>query len=59
MALRAELLDGESLYSLSEAKVLIESLRKHYDTFRPHSTLPPLTYCAVVRRPRRCVGRVN
>ena len=37
--LRDELLDGEILYSLAEAKVVIESWRQHYNTKRPHSAL--------------------
>jgi putative transposase len=37
--LRDELLDREIFYSLTEAKVLIEMWRKHYNTVRPHSSL--------------------
>src|SRR4051794_17764879 len=37
--LRDELLDGEIFYSLQEAKVVIESWRRHYNTKRPHATL--------------------
>ena len=37
--LRDELLDGEIFYSLSEAKVVIESWRRHYNTDRPHGSL--------------------
>lgn len=37
--LRDELLNGEIFYSLAEAKVLIESWRRHYNTARPHSSL--------------------
>ena len=37
--LRDELLDGEIFYTLTEAKVLIEQWRKHYNTIRPHSAL--------------------
>ncbi len=37
--LRDELLDGEIFYSLSEAKIVIESWRQHYSTRRPHSSL--------------------
>jgi putative transposase len=37
--LRDELLNGEIFYSLKEAKVLIESWRRHYNTLRPHSSL--------------------
>ncbi len=37
--LRDELLEREIFYSLTEAKVLIEMWRKHYNTVRPHSSL--------------------
>ena len=37
--LRDELLDREIFYSLTEAKVLIDMWRKHYNTVRPHSSL--------------------
>ncbi|GAU86069.1 mobile element protein [Bosea sp. BIWAKO-01] len=37
--LRDELLNGEIFYSLAEAKAVIESWRKHYNTVRPHSSL--------------------
>ena len=37
--LRDELLNGEIFYSLAEAKSVIESWRKHYNTKRPHSSL--------------------
>ncbi len=37
--LRDELLNGEIFYSLAEAKVVIESWRRHYNTARPHSSL--------------------
>ena len=37
--LRDELLDGEIFYSLAEAKIVIESWRRHYNTKRPHSSL--------------------
>ena len=37
--LRDELLNGEIFYSLKEAQILIEKLRKHYNTKRPHSAL--------------------
>lgn len=38
-SLRDELLNGESFYSLNEAKVIIENWRKHYNEIRPHSSL--------------------
>ena len=37
--LRDELLDGEIFYSLAEAKIVIESWRRHYNTERPHRSL--------------------
>jgi transposase InsO family protein len=33
------LLDGEIFYSLAEAKIVIESWRRHYNTMRPHGSL--------------------
>ena len=37
--LRDELLKGEIFYTLEEAKVIIESWRRHHNTVRPHSSL--------------------
>ena len=37
--LRDELLDGEVFHSLAEAKVVIESWRRHHNSDRPHSAL--------------------
>ncbi len=37
--LRDELLNGEILSTLKEAKVLIETWREHDNTIRPHSSL--------------------
>jgi putative transposase len=37
--LRNERRDGEIFYSLQEAKVVIESWRRHYNTVRPHASL--------------------
>ena len=37
--LRDELLNGEIFYSLKEAKIVIESWRRHYNTLRPHGSL--------------------
>lgn len=37
--LRDDLLNGDIFYSVKEAKVLIESWRRHYNTVRPHSSL--------------------
>lgn len=37
--MRYELLNGEIFYSMTEARVIIERWRKHYNTIRPHSAL--------------------
>ena len=37
--MRYQLLDGEIFYSLTEAKVIIERWRRHYNEVRPHSSL--------------------
>jgi len=37
--LRDELLNGEMLDTLMEAKILVEGWRKEYNRFRPHSSL--------------------
>ena len=37
--LRDELLNGEIVYTLKEAGILIEQWRQHYNTVRPHSSL--------------------
>ena len=37
--LRDELLARETLYTLTEAKILIERWRREYNTVRPHSAL--------------------
>jgi transposase InsO family protein len=37
--LRDELLNGEIFYTLKEARIVIESWRRHYNTQRPHSSL--------------------
>ena len=36
--IRDELLDGEILYSLAEARIIVESWRRHYNTIRPHQS---------------------
>ena len=41
--LRYELLNGEALDTLDEAKVLVDAWRKIYHRIRPHSTLGDLT----------------
>lgn len=43
--MRYQLLDGELFYTLKEAQIVIEQWRRHYNTFRPHSSLggkPPV-----------------
>jgi len=37
--LRDELLKGEIFYTLEEARIVIETWRRHYNTIRPHSSL--------------------
>jgi putative transposase len=37
--LRDELLNGEIFYTLAEARIIIESWRRHYNTVRPHGSL--------------------
>jgi transposase InsO family protein len=37
--LRDELLDGEIFYTLREAKIIIESWRRHFNAIRPHESL--------------------
>lgn len=37
--MRYELLNGELFYNMTEAKVVIENWRQHYNTKRPHSSL--------------------
>jgi putative transposase len=37
--LRDELLNGEIFYSLAEARIIIESWRRHYNCVRPHGSL--------------------
>src|ERR1700704_2629229 len=52
--LRDELLNGEIFYTLQEAKVIIESWRRHYNTVRPHSSLgyrPPAPEFFMLARP--------
>ncbi len=57
--LRDELLDGEIFYSLKEAKVVIESWRRHYNTLRPHGSLgykPPAPEVFVPAMPMRAAS---
>lgn len=37
--LRDELLNGETFYSLAEARIVVEGWRRQYNTVRPHSSL--------------------
>ena len=37
--LRDELLAGEIFYTLAEAKIIVESWRRHFNTVRPHGSL--------------------
>jgi Integrase core domain len=37
--LRDELLNGEIFYKLREARIVIESWRRHYNTIRPHASI--------------------
>lgn len=37
--LRDELLNGEIFYSQAEARIIIESWRRHYNAVRPHASL--------------------
>lgn len=37
--LRDELIDGEIFYTLKEARIIVESWRRHYNTVRPHGSL--------------------
>ena len=37
--LRDALLDGEIFYSLAEARIVVESWRRHYNAKRPHASL--------------------
>ena len=37
--LRDELLDGEIFYTLAEAKIIVESWRRHFNAVRPHGSL--------------------
>jgi len=52
--LRDELLNGEIFYSLKEARIVIESWRRHYNEIRPHSSLgykPPAPEVLFPARP--------
>ena len=51
--LRDELLNGEIFYSLKEARVVIESWRRHYNEVRPHSSLDYRPPAPAVRIPAR------
>ena len=58
--LRDELLDGEIFYSLKEARIVIESWRRHYNTVRPHGSLgykPPAHEVFVPARAARAAAQ--
>lgn len=58
--LRDELLDGEIFYSLKEARIVIESWRRHYNTVRPHGSLgykPPAPEVYVPARAARAAAQ--
>ena len=63
--LREELLNGEILYSLAEARIGIEGWRQHYNAVRPHASLgyrPPAPEVFVPVSPRgrlRSWGRLR
>ena len=58
--LRDELLDGEIFYTLAEARIIIESWRRFYNTLRPHGSLgyrppaPEVFISANARAPALC-----
>ncbi len=60
--LRDELLDGEIFFTLAEARIVIESWRRHYNLVRPHSALgyrapaPEVTVLASPAWPAPLVG---
>src|SRR5665811_2346126 len=52
--LRDELLNGEIFYTLEEARIVIESWRRHYNEVRPHSShkyKPPAPEVLISTRP--------
>ncbi|MFN8829376.1 MAG: integrase core domain-containing protein, partial [Labrys sp. (in: a-proteobacteria)] len=54
--LRDELLNGEIFYSLAEARTVIESWRRFYNTQRPHGSLgykPPAPEVFIPANPAR------
>ncbi len=52
--LRDELLNGEILYSLAEARVIIEAWRRDYNESRPHMALNGLSPSEFARKTRSC-----
>jgi hypothetical protein len=54
-----ELLDGEILYTLREAQIVIESWRRHFNTISPHKSLgcKPLAHECSCQQPLR--GRLR
>ena len=60
--LRDELLDGEIFYSLAEAKIVVESWRRHYNTERPHGSLgykPPAPEVFIPTAPGRASAQLR
>ncbi len=60
--LRDELLNGEIFYTLKEARVLIESWRRHYNEVRPHSSLgyrPPAPWARLLPDPGSAALRLD
>ena len=51
-----ELLDGEILYTLREAQIVIESWRRHFNTISPHKSLGCKPLAHEVRASSRCVA---
>ena len=47
---RDELLDREIFYTLTEATILIERWRRHYNTVRPHSARVGVVRLGMTRR---------
>jgi putative transposase len=60
--LRDELLDGEIFYSLAEARIVIESWRRYYNTERPHGSLgykPPVPEVFPALAPTSAAARAS
>ena len=57
--MRDELLNGEIFYTLTEAQVVIEHWRKHYNTKRPHSSLGYRPPAPEVVMPKEMKGTIE